>query len=590
MDDSTAEIKQAVNIVDLIGEYLRLEPIGAKFRGLCPFHDDHKPSFQVDPQHGSFRCWACGAKGDAYTFLQQIEHVSFLDAKKRLAERAGIVLRPSRSKDADREESLRHVLDWAAKQFQKCLMDSRIGSEARQYLHERGLHDETARTHGIGFAPGGFDWLLTQAQRCGHAPELLVRAGLAKVGNLERTYDTFRARLMFPIRNDRGQIVGFGGRILPSTDDGQSPKYLNTPTTDVYNKSQVLYGIDVAVAAMRGQCGSRAAGRRTMVVMEGYTDCLMAYQHGLMTAVATCGTAMTSHHVKRLRTFADEVVLVFDGDAAGQKAAAAATALFLQSEVDLKLCTLPGGQDPCDFIRSDGIDSFRQLLGHATDPLEHHIWSAKQQHDMSTVQGRQQALASLETVLARVPPMLRGSQNRKFNLALSRIKEAFGIDEREVRLRIDKSRWEARSPVQPKSGTDTVPMSKTERHIVSWMVARPDRAAEFRDIFPVSDILHIDLKSLAEACYALADEAGCSATVDRLRERINDPQLDALIIQFLDEVPTDERYERGLADIRASLFERRRRIARNAIRERAARGDDASNLAILRQAHSNRSH
>jgi DNA primase len=575
LDDTTAAIKNAVAIIDLIGEYVRLEPIGSKFRGLCPFHDDHKPSLQVDPERQNYRCWACGAKGDVFTFVQQIEHISFVDAKAKLAQRAGIALRSHRSARSDHKESLLHVLGWAADLFHKSLFDSRTGSEARQYLHERGLSVQTAQAHGLGYAPSSFDWLIAQARGVGIAPEQLIQAGLARVGNQAKPYDVFRNRLMFPIRTERGAVIGFGGRILPS-DDSDGPKYLNTPATDVYNKSRVLYGLDVVSREWRN---SPRAPQRVVAVMEGYTDCLMAYQHGLRTAVGTCGTALTAQHVARLRSIADRVVLVFDGDEAGQKAAANATALFLQSELDLKLCTLPGGKDPCDFVQEHGINALRELIDKAEDALDYHLNRGRRVFDWQTLEGKRRAMEHTLGVLAMVPPLARSQQRLKFDLAVNRVHRAFGINEPELRRRIDELRAQGQRATAPQTPPPAgAPMNRWERQVAQWLVSRPSRAGELREFLPTDAVLHPDLRTLVGACYALSDELGVRATVDALRERLNDPRLDALLVDFLEGVPDDDVYERGWADIKAQLQLKQRQ---KSAREAAARGNHQDSLTLL---------
>lgn len=453
LDETLAAIKQAVDIVDVIGEHLTLDRNGATFRGVCPFHDDHKPSLNVDPKFQNYKCWACGAQGDVFKFLQEYLRIPFQEAKERLAERAGIPLKKGRSERNDRRQLLYQALSWAQKHFENCLWAGGLGAVARQYLGDRGLTEETARRYGLGFAPDSFERLVHAAKQENLKPEVLRAAGLTKTGKRGTDYDLFRGRLMFPVREDRyGRIVGFGGRILPeiekNSDREAGPKYLNTPATPVYNKSTILYGLDTAAGALLAQRQARKPGQpsepRRLIVMEGYTDCLMAYQFGLEIAVATCGTALTEEHVRKLRSQADQVILMFDGDAAGQKAAREATRLFLRSELDLRLCVLPDGFDPCDFLLQRGKDAFEEQITGSVDAIEYQITSACARHDVTRITGQLAAVEEVLSVLAEVPVLTDASHRTKMELTLRRLTERFGVREEELRNQLGQIRAKSR--------------------------------------------------------------------------------------------------------------------------------------------------
>jgi DNA primase len=589
-DDVTASIKEAIDIVQLISEYIRVEPAGSKYRAICPFHDDTKPSLQVDPQFQNYRCWACGAKGDVFTFIQEIEQIPFAEAKVRLAARAGIKLTSAGADFVDSKAPLYQVLSWAEKEFQKYLFDSRTGAEARQYLAERHFQDETLRSYGLGATPAEFDWLTSRAKKAGWDEPLLVRAGLAKLSQRGSHYDYFRGRVVIPIRDTTGRVIGFGGRILPVHDDGETAKYLNSPATDVYNKSSVLYGLDVAAKSLpRG--GSSQEGR-WLVVMEGYMDCLMAYQAGLKTCVATCGTSLTTEHVHRLRGYSSRVVLMFDGDTAGKEAARKATGLFLESELDLRLCMLPDELDPCDFLVNHGAQELRERIEKAPDALEYTIDEAKRTFSSAGLSGRNAAVDRVLSTLASVPAHLRSEQRQRFDLAVNRVAEAFRMEERDLRERIDQQRADRGNSADrldrsltsgPTVGHRAGPMPLREKLIVELLVVMPAQAGRISQLHSAEAFGHLDARSIAEACFRVHEELGESATTEGIRERLNDPRLDALVLELVESAPKGEAFQRSLDEVCQTLEENRRRRDLAEAARLGPTASDEDHLALLRE-------
>ncbi|HEY7153786.1 MAG TPA: DNA primase, partial [Gemmataceae bacterium] len=364
-DDRVKQVKEANDIVKVVEGYLELRPAGGKFKGLCPFHDDHTPSLVVDPQWQNYKCWSCGKYGDVITFVQEYERVGFAEALELLARRAGITLEKSANSVQNQgRAAMLDVIRWAAQQFHECLLDSPLADEARRYVGERGLTGETVRRYGLGYAPRSGEWLVQRAEAAGVELDVLEKVGLI-APRTERGgyYDRFRDRVQFPIRDPRGQAVGFGGRILPTSPlSSRGPKYYNSTTTPLFNKSEYLYGLDHARQA--------AAKAGYLAVVEGYTDVLMAHQMGVGQVVATMGTALNARHVQRMKHFAPRVVLVFDADAGGDTGVDRALEIFASHDVDLAIATLPEGLDPCDLLVRQGADAFRLVLEQAVDPLE----------------------------------------------------------------------------------------------------------------------------------------------------------------------------------------------------------------------------
>jgi DNA primase len=292
------QVKEANDIVQVVGSYVALRPAGPTFKGLCPFHDDHRPSFDVDPRRQRYKCWSCSKYGDVISFVQEHERITFPEALELLARRAGITLEnKGASPQAQGRALMLESIRWAAELFQQCLLDNPVAEQARTYLGERKLLGETVRRFGLGYAPLGGDWLVQRARADGVGLDLLEQVGLvARRTEGDGYYCRFRDRVMFPIRDALGRTVGFGGRILPTSPLlPRAPKYYNSAETPLFNKSEQLYGLDAARGA--------AAKAGYLAVVEGYTDVLMAHQTGVPQVVATMGTALNAKHVHKLRTF-----------------------------------------------------------------------------------------------------------------------------------------------------------------------------------------------------------------------------------------------------------------------------------------------
>ncbi|HVC95291.1 MAG TPA: DNA primase, partial [Pirellulales bacterium] len=340
--DSTKEqVKRSIDIVDLVGEYIPLRREGRNYKGLCPWHDDSRPSLHVNPDRQTFHCFVCHIGGDIFSFIEKREGVSFKEALAMLAERAGVKMSSSAGRttgEPDQKQMLYQAAAWAEQQFHECLMRSDEGDVARRYLASRGITDDSARRYHLGFAPNQWDWLQKRARDTRFTPPLLHKIGLVKERQQgQGYYDFFRGRVMFSIRDVQGRPVGTGGRLLPDLGT-EGAKYINTTETPLFSKSNLLYGLDVAKDAI--------SKGRAATVMEGYTDCIIAQQCGLDNAVAVLGTALGERHIRLLRRFADRIDLVLDGDEAGRKRTDEILELFVAEQVDMRILTLPDDLDP----------------------------------------------------------------------------------------------------------------------------------------------------------------------------------------------------------------------------------------------------
>lgn len=405
-DADIAEIRDRARIDDVIGEYVSLRRAGGgSLKGLCPFHDERSPSFHVTPARGLWYCFGCGEGGDVISFLERIEHLTFAEAVERLADRTGVRLvyddSGARSNRGPQREQRTRMME-AHKVAAEFYAEHLAGPDAvvaRQFLDERGFDREAAEHFGVGFAPRDGDALRKHLRQRGFSDDDIITGGLVAAGQ-RGAYDRFRGRLMWPIRDLMGSVVGFGARRL-FDDDRIDAKYLNTPETALYRKGSVLYGVDLAKKEIARQ--SQA------VVVEGYTDVMAAHLAGVTTAVATCGTAFGDEHAKVLRRllmdqdeFRGEVVFTFDGDAAGQKAALRAFEGDQRFVAQTYVAIEPEGRDPCDLRLQDGDAAVRELVARRRPLFEFAIASSLADYDLDVPEGRTKALDHAIPLVARI--------------------------------------------------------------------------------------------------------------------------------------------------------------------------------------------
>lgn len=362
------QVLQATDIVDFVGQYVSLKQRGREFVGLCPFHEDHKPSMYVSPAKQIYKCFACGAGGNALQFVMQYESMPFPEAVRTLASRANIPLpaeTQQRGVEASSKRALVAACEFASNFFQRQLQ-APAGRSALEYARSRGLSDESIERFGLGFAPDSWDAFLTAARKQGFSESVLVSAGLVRRRESGRgCYDYFRNRLMFPIHDLAAATVAFGGRAL---SEEERAKYLNSPETAAFDKSSMVYGLPFAREAIKRE------GRS--VVVEGYLDVLLPIQAGVENVVATLGTALTDRHVRLLSRYAPEAVLVFDADVAGAAAAERGLELFLAQRLHVRVAQIPAGKDPCDYVLAEGPEALQTLVNTAPDALEY-AWNRR---------------------------------------------------------------------------------------------------------------------------------------------------------------------------------------------------------------------
>jgi len=394
--DFVEQLKSSVDIVKTVGEYVRLKRSGSgpRYVGLCPFHNEKTASFSVHSTHQFYKCFGCGAGGDVIKFVMEIERLTFYEALKLLAERNGIPM-PRRAEYTDEESKLRAAIfemhDIAAKMFASNLK-SAAGAEARAYLNKRGLAPETVEEFGLGLSERGGQALVRRFEKDGYPAQALDACGLVlKRQDGSGYFDRFRYRLMFPIHNESGKVIGFGGRALASDDE---PKYLNSPETSIYRKSYVLYNLHRAKDAIRK--GGRA------VLVEGYMDAIGVYASGVREVVASCGTALTSTQVRAIKRHSESIVVNFDPDAAGANASERSIQMLLEEGMHVRILQLDGGLDPDEYVKQRGAEDYRACLEKAGGYFYWLAERARQRYDMRSAEGRVAAFQFLLPAVQRI--------------------------------------------------------------------------------------------------------------------------------------------------------------------------------------------
>ncbi len=467
------KIREAIDIVDLVSGYnISLQRKGRVYVGRCPWHDDNRPSLQVNPDRQTYRCWVCDIGGDIFSFVEQIERVDFKEALEILADKAGIPLPKYNSHSSKSfpsetltpesagllpgpvsKPTLYKSLAWLAEKYHQYYLTSPEASEARRYITERGISEETAKHFKIGYAPYNshilLDWIGNSRSRA----HTLIKAGVLDVrqnftfstrqGNLTREersalYDRFHGRVLFPILDTSDRVIAFGGRILPNSPLNSPAKYYNSPETPIFFKSKMFYGLNFA--------RNEIHAKKRAIITEGYTDTIMAHQYGFEETVAVLGVALGIEHVKILSRFTDKIYLVLDGDAAGQRRANEVLKLFVAQGVDMSILTLPDNSDPCEFLLARGKDAFeKQIENHSVPALDHAFQKATEGIDPSNIVETSRALDSLLSIIA-LAPLQTNSKNDpaqlRLGMILRNLAEKFHLNENEINARLNIHRRE----------------------------------------------------------------------------------------------------------------------------------------------------
>ncbi|MEW5865863.1 MAG: DNA primase [Bacillota bacterium] len=445
-EDALDEVRAKSDIVEVVSEYVALKPAGKTYKGLCPFHVEKTPSFTVSREKQLFYCFGCGAGGDVFSFVMKAENVSFSEAAKLLAERAGVPLQGEVSQETrearERRRLLYEINEAACKYFQTTLLESSEAAEARAYLRKRGLSREVVERFRLGYALPSWDGALKALTRSGLSREALLAAGLVVPGkDRDNCYDRFRARLMFPISDASGRVIGFGGRVL----DDSTPKYLNSPETALFTKGRNLYGLHLAKDAIRKDS--------LAVIVEGYMDAITCHEHGFGNVVASLGTALTKDQARVVSRYASQVVIAYDADAAGAAATIRGMEILAGAGLGVRVATLPSGEDPDSTLRKIGRDALSRALSNARSLLDYKLHVVVSRADRARIDGKVEAAREVARVLAQVESAVeRAEYARKAARDLEVSEDALVRDVETLVKTAYRGEQRRRTPVQDRFG------------------------------------------------------------------------------------------------------------------------------------------
>ena len=544
------KVQQANDIVDVISEHLRLDRKGKEFLGLCPFHEDHKPSFYVSPAKQIFKCFACSAGGDVIKFTQMRENLTFPEAIERLAKRAGIDFKPvehsasPKAPSAIDPKQLEKINLWAARFFRSNLEDTQKGQQAREYLAKRQISQESIKIWGIGAAVDSWDNLTGQAKQAGISEKHLLAAGLAvEKSTSQSCYDKFRNRLMFPIIDTTGRVIGFGGRTL-----GDDPaKYMNSPTTELFDKSNCLYGLN--------QARHEIVSSSTAVVVEGYTDVIMAHQFGCKTVVATLGTSFTQGHARLLRRFAKKIVLIFDSDVAGSEAANRALEVCLRQKIDIKIASVPQGKDPCDFLLAQGADAFKAVIDSAVDVLEYKWQKTKSAID--NTDNITDSKKAVESFLDSIAAGISGGNVDQLsaNLIVGRLSKITGIEpsvlkeqlkNRTAKIKVnDGYNIENNRVVSISVGQGYY--EKAQQEIIEVLLNRPELFENIKENISLKMFTEPILNGIASALFDVLS-SGTDGVLAKTLAQFESADMAQLVVEMESDGQKNENYQQRLDD------------------------------------------
>lgn len=570
-----ADVLAATDIVELVGGVLELKPAGtARFKTLCPFHSEKTPSFTVSRDRQIFHCFGCGKGGDAISFLCEYEGLTFVEAMRKLADRAGVRL-PAMSPGDDKEDQLRTRLKelsaFAYSLFREFYEDPLRGSACRHYLKTRALKPDTVKRFGLGYAPEGWSNLVDKARAKGFNEKELEKSGLVRRGEKGSLYDFFRNRLIVPIRDVSGNVVAFGGR-----DMGQDgPKYINSPENALYKKGRVLYGLHEARDAMRLE--------KRVILVEGYFDLMRCFDSGIEYVVATCGTALTDAQAALIRRYVPEVVVVFDADAAGIRAALRGVGLLVNAGLTVHAMTLPDGKDPDDYINAHGPEAFTQLIAEALDFVTFYIRMSADR--LSTIEGRTVVAREIFITLMSLNDELRRDEYLKRTARELRLNEWTCRSEFSKFVRGQTRRDSAPSRTQPhgpEAGpARTPPVSHDDRDFVAALLASHAVLKQAKDDLdgvpladgPLADVLRelfqgadldvsqrlvSDEARMLYAAAAAQPELDADKTTDIVRKRITRLKRDSLLAEATRVQEELEKADQAHDDPRSAELLRRK--------------------------------
>ncbi len=514
-DDQIIErVQQATDIVAVVQDFVQLKRAGRNFKACCPFHKEKTPSFVVSPDRQTYHCFGCSVGGDVVDFLMRIDGLNFVEAIRQLAGQANIELpeaTPEQAKGASRREKLFGIYELAQRFFRAHFSDVNSGKQAREYMAGRQFSPEILEEFGVGFAPASKHLLYDGLRKKGISEEDILASGVATRSQYGNIIDQFRGRVMFPISNAQGKIIGFGGRVM--NDD--LPKYINSPESDVFKKRQELYALHIA---------KRHIDRDDpyFIIVEGYLDVMRLHAAGIRNAVATLGTALTEDHARLIKRYVKEIVLVFDGDKAGENAALRGLEVFLTEDVSVKVVAMPSGFDPDDFVRDNGGDAFRELIKTSEDIFSFKLKLLMKRHNHREARGLLTITTEMVSMLAMIPNAVLVDRYVK------QLSVVLGVDEQSIQLELAKvhdklsGRFKAQEPEEDAPTTSLIKNPfQAEYAIISLIAEDETLALQAREVLSGSDFLSNEVAEVYDRIQARYGE-GRSVSV---RVLLHDPRI-----------------------------------------------------------------
>jgi DNA primase len=586
-NESKDRVRDAVDFLELVSARTELRRAGpARYEGLCPFHDERSPSFGIDPTQKVYYCFGCQASGDVFTFVQETEGVDFKGALELLAERYGIELQreeedPKEAEKRKRKERLLELLSRTASYYERYLWESEEAARARDYLLGRGLSEQSLREFRVGYAPSAWDRVLLASRRGGFSEQELYTTGLAQRSNENRRlYDRFRSRIMFPLADVRGKVLGFGARAMR---EEQRPKYLNTSDNEIYHKGKQLYGADLARA--------HATKAGEMILCEGYTDVIAMHQAGLPNTVGLMGTALTADQVRELARMAQTVLLALDADSAGQEAMLKAFRLANKSKLELRVVMLPQGTDPADLIQREGAAAMKAAVKGSISFVSFRAERVLASGDPSNTEDQDRMIAELRPVFAELPPSaLRMELTRTVDSRMA-LREGLAEEllsarsapaQRSGERRQGASRSDDEGEVartrQPRM-SEMTRREETERAFLALCIAAPDDGALALAGLDVDEHFSSGLLRRAARHLCAGDLRSPMNEVAGAQERLeDDPQLKGLLAELVVEAG-GERADAAMLEVQRLQLE----LARVERQIQRARGQDGGDISALAQ-------
>ena len=557
--DAKDRVKQATNLVDLVSSKINLRRRGPNYLGLCPWHDDKKPSFTVNPVRQRYSCYVCDLHGDVFDFTMKMESVDFRGALEILAQAAGIELQQRGPKtqagNPDHKPTLFEAMKWVEEQYHQCLLHSNEAIPVREYLQDRGITQESIDKFRVGFAPLAWSWLVDRARSTKFNPKILEACGLILMTNRGTWHERFRGRVLFPIRDTQDRPIALGGRVVPGiygSEDEPKGKYYNSTETRLFSKSDNLYGLDIARGSLQ------KSKNKKLTIVEGYTDVIAAHQAGVPNVVAALGTALNERHIRLIKRFADTITLVLDGDDAGQTRTNEVLDLFVTSDVDLRILTLPEGTDPFDLCMSQGGETFQQLVDGAPDAITHRIRSETEGIDLlNETHAATQALNNILTTLAGIPTTeiaASAAKQLRQDQLIGRLSRQFQIDADRIRGRLNEIRNSLRprnyqhTESTPDGGPENPPHFEfssfvgKERELLQLLILYPSLLDTAVEKVSSDQFVEGPLKAI----YRIMDDffhEGREVDHDSMMLELHDPVLRNVISRLYDEAESKKETE-----------------------------------------------